>query len=350
MPSYAQASATVVYSPAVLATANKYVDQMLVPQAYYDNLFYGNCFGKPKQPGTEGRPATQLPSYRRPQRMTRGGTQAEAMVNFETASNLQAFYGGQQLNIRINQGGTKIFTPWAWYSGYAAMYRTDAAENSGEFKQWDLLKAILDQEWRGSMTTIETDLLSTNLDINHATGQNSLNGVQHWNSTSPSTGTQSGLDRSVYTPFRNQTGTVASAATGLIDGMEAMFYATAQFNGNKPCDVIWMDDTQHGYVVKQLQAVHRIVGSLDGGDLSTAKTLYFKGIPLVWHSLWAASRQDWFNNADMLAMVLSGQDWAEETPGKPNDIALAYEVRRYFAGAIMHRRPETNGVLTVSAA
>lgn len=352
MPTYAPASATVTYTPAILATLNEYLNETLIPQGYVKTLFTGLLFGN--QPGNEGlgglaRPAVKLPSFRRPERKMGEGTQAEAILNFETAGNMQAFYDLASLNTSINQGGTKIFTPWAHYSTYVAQARTQRVENSGAGKLYDIYKSQLEQNTRHAFRKLETDLVGTNTDINHGTGQDELPGVQHWNSTSPTT-TCNGLNRTTYTPFRNQTATTASfAATGL-DDMEALHYTIAGTNGNESADVIITDDTQHARFSKQAMAIHRLVGSLQSPDLGVSGTLYFKGIPLVWTPDWPASRMDWLNTGHIRPMVLAGCDWEQETPGKPNNVAIDGEKRWYFTGAILTLRPETNGVHTISAA
>jgi hypothetical protein len=354
MPTYAPASATVSYTPAILATLNDYLNETLIPQGYVKAAFTGFTFGN--QPGNEGlgglaRPAVKLPSgLRRPERKTGEGTQAEAILNLETAGNMQAFYDLQTLNTAVNQGGTKIFTPWAHYSTYVAQSRTQRVENSGSGKLYDIYKSQLEQNTRDAFRKLETDLLGTNTDINHSTGQDELVGVQHWNAASPSTGTQHGLDRSVYIPFRNQTKTTTSfAATGL-DDMDDFYYAMAGTNGNEAPDCIWTDDTQHSRYARQAMAVHRLVGSLQSPDLGVSGTLYFRGIPLIWTPDWAANRMDWLNTGSIRPMVLSGCDWESETPGKPNNVAIDGEKRWYFTGALLQLRPEASGVQTISGA
>lgn len=352
MPTFAPVSATVTYTPAILATLNEYLNQTLIPQGYVKTAFTGYLFGS--QPGNEGlgglmRPAVKLPSMERPERKTGEGTQAEAILNFETAGNMQAFYDLASLNTAINQGGTKIFTPWAHYSTYVAQARTQRVENSGAGKLYDIYKSQLEQNTRHAFRKLETDLLGTNTDVNHGTAQDELPGLQHWNSTSPTT-TCHGLSRTTYTPFRNQTKTTTSfAATGL-DDMEDFFYTMAGTNGNEQPTAIWTDDTQHARFAKQAMAVHRLVGSLQAPDLGVSGTLYFKGIPLIWTQDWPASRMDWISASQLRPMVLAGCDWESEEPGKPNNVAIDGEKRWYFTAALLNLRPEINGVHTISGA
>lgn len=351
MPTYAPVSSTVVQTPAILATLNDYMNDTLIPQGYTRTLMYGLCFGPAKEPGVESRPKVPIPSFMRP-KQHRGyeGTQAEAILNFETSGNMQAFYDLQSLNTAINGGGTKAFTPWAHYSTYTAIARTTAKENSGAGKQFDLAKSQLEQEMRKATRTLETDLLSTNTDINHGTGQNSLVGLRHWNSTSPSSGTVHGIDRSVYIPFRNNTvSDVTSFASNGIDTMQSMWYSTSGTNGNQPVSFIATTTTIHGYIAKQMRSVHRINGDLSGGDLGV-KTLNFNGVPVIHSPDWPSQRMDWINSEDLHTYVLAGCDWDMETPGKPNNVAIEGEKRWYFTPALMHLRPETNGLIVVTGA
>ena len=350
MPTYAPVSSTVVYTPAVLATLNDLMNETLIPEGYVRCLNYGIFFGPPREPGLQGRPAVPIPSFRLPKKHTGEGTQAEMILNFESTGNIQSFYDLAPLNTAINQGGTKIFTPWAHYSTYAAIGRTQKVENSGAGKQYDILKSTLEQETRAATRRIETDILSTNTDINHNTGQDSLVGLRHWNSDSPSTGTLFGLNRATYTPYRNNTATISSFAATGIDQMQAMWYTTSGTNGNQPVDMIETTPTIHGYIAKQLQSIHRIVGgSANGGDLGV-KTIPFNDIPILHSPDFPSGRMDWINTADLHTFILQGCNWATETPGKPNDRAIGFEERWYWTAALMHARPETNATMAVSGA
>lgn len=353
MPTYAPVSSTVVQTPSVLATLNDYMNETLIAQGYVEHEIYGLLFGaEPRgQMGIASlNPTVPIPSFRRPQRKTASGTQAEMILNFETAGNMTAFYDLSEYATGIYQGGTKIFTPWAHYRTAVAMSRTQKAENSGSGKQYDILKSQLEQNHRQALTTLNTHLLSTNTDINHNSAQHQVVGLRHWNSTSPSTGTQHGLDRSVYTPFRNNTTTISSFAATGIDDMDLFYYTTAGTNGNRPVDVIFMHNTPHSYLAKALRSAHRIVGSLDGADAVGKGTVPFRGVPTVWSPNWPTGRQDWLNTKDLYAFVLAGSDWAMETLPKRNNVAIAYEAEWFFACAVMHARPECNGVVTVSGA
>lgn len=349
MPTYAPVSRTTVETPAVLATLNEYMNKTLIPQGYVRTVFYGLLFGGQDEPGLGARPKVPIPSFRRPERKTVGGTQAEHILNFETQGNMQAFYDLGTLNTAINQGGTKVFSPFAHYSTYVAMARTQSKENSGPGKQYDILKSMLEQDMRFAVRKLETDLLSTNTDVNHNTGQDSMPGLRHWNSTSPSSGTILGLDRSVYTPFRNNIATITSFAATGIDQMQAMWYTTSGTNGNEAPDVIITTPTLHGYIAKQQQAIHRIIGSLENGDQGV-RVLKYNDIPVMHTPDWPSGRQDWLNTEYLKAYVLEGCDWEQETPGKPNNVAITAEQRWYFTGTVMHLRPETNAVITVSGA
>lgn len=351
MPTYTPVSSTVVQTPSILATLNDYMNESLIPQGYNRKAFTGFLFGQ--QPGDEaavGRSAPKIPSgVMRPERKTAEGSQIEMILNFETGGNMQAFYDLATLDTGIYQGGTKIFSPWPHYSTYVAMARTQRKENSGAGKQYDIYKSMLEQKTRQAFTKLETDLLSTNTNVNHGSAQDELPGIQHWNSTSP-TSDLFGLTRSTYTPYANQTKTTASfAATGL-DDMEDFWYTMAGTNGNESPDTIWTDDTQHARYAKQAMAVHRLVGSLQSPDLGVKGVLYFKGIPLIWTQDWPATRMDWLRSEFIHPRVLAGCDWEQETPGKPNNVAIDGESRWYFTPALLVSRPETNGVHTISGA
>ena len=349
MPSYAPVSGTVVQTPAVLATLNEYKNKTLIPQGYVQTAFTGLLFGDaPGSDGTEMRPKVPIPAFRKPKRTTAQGTQVEMILNFETGSNVQTYRGAQDLNTGIYQGGTKIFSPWAQYTTFVTIARDQSLHNAGTGKQYDLLKSQLEQNTRQVFRRLETDLCSTNTDVVE-NSQDELPGIQHWIATTP-TSTCHGLNRTTYTPFRNQTATIASFATGGLDGMQSFMYTTSGTNGNMPCDAIFTTQTLHGYYAKQAMAVHRITGSLNGADLGVGGTLFFQGIPLIHTPDWAAGIQTWINTADLHTFIETGSNWDMQSYQPPADLAVLHMQRWFFHAALLHARHETNGVITVSAA
>lgn len=349
MPSYTPVSGTVIQTPPVLATLNLYKNKVLIPQGYTDNPFSGLLFGDP--PGDDGageRPKFPIPTSRRPKRETASGTQVEMVLNFETASNVQTYRGVQELATGIYQGGTKIFSPWAQYTTFVAIARDQNLHNAGGGKQYDLLKSQLEQNTRATISRLETDALSTNTDVVEGT-QDEIAGIQHIVSTSPTT-TCHGLNRTTYTPFRNQTGTIASfAATGL-DTIDTFLDTIAATNGGRNPDIAFTTSTIMGYVRKQLMAVHRIVGSLDDADAGAGGVPKFRGVPLVWVPGWASTNMTFLTTADMHAFIEQGSNWDMQSYAPPADMAVTGMQRWFFHCALLHARHECNGVLTVSAA
>lgn len=349
MPTYAPVSATVVSTPALLATLNELANKTLIPQGYIQSPFCGALFGINQDLGLAGIPKVKIPNFKKPTRMTGSGTQHERIVNFESTGNMRAFYAGTEFTNTMPQGGTKLFVQPAHYRTYNAQFRTDRVENSGSGKQYDLFKASSEQVIREAFYKLETDLLSTNTDTNHNTSQFELPGIRHLNSTSPSTGTRAGIDTSVYTPFANNTATVASFATGGLDAMESMHYTTAGKNGDSPVSVIFTTEAIHRYYSKQAMAIHRLVGSLNGVDLGTTGVLSFKGTPIIHTNRWPSGRMDFLETANIDAVVWEGCDWVMERLPKRNNVAMAEEVQWFFTPALMFYRPEANGVLSVTA-
>lgn len=347
MATYAYPSRTKVLDTATVATLEDSLNERDIPQAYRNALLCQLILGNTREPGLEiqGR-NLKLPRVS-VKRKTMGGTRAEVFVNFEVGTTAQSFAGFDVLDTSIADGPTVSWSDYAYYTCFVAISGTEKVENTGAMKRLDILLSRQNQEIRQLVRTMEADLWSTNADTTRGT-QNDFAGIQHKVQDDPTTSeVVQGLNQSTYTPWRNATSaSVGSFASGGLDAMRAMWFSTAGVNGMEPPHLWTTNSTIAGYVVKALEGVHRVVGSLDGADLSASVLPTHMGVPIV-HTDDSPSGVMIAWNFDYLENVVhEGANWSEVMPGEPND-QWVKDQKRYVYGAapLMVTRREKFGYL-----
>jgi hypothetical protein len=266
-------------------------------------------------------------------RKTMGGTRAEAFVNFEAGVTSQWFTGLDILNTSIGDGPTVTWTDWAYLTCFIAISGIDKIENTGPMKRLDILKSNQNKEIRQMLRTGETALWSTNTDTTKGS-QNAFSGMRHKIKLDPTDSTVvQGLNQSTFTPWRNQyTTSLGSFAANGLDQMRAMYFALSGQNAMEPPHMIVTTSTVAGYIVKALEGIHRIVGSLNGADLSASKLPTYMGIPIVHTDDCPAGYIYWWNFDYMENLLHEGAQWTEVIPGEPND-QFVKDQKRYVLGA-----------------
>ena len=347
MPTYAYPTRTKTLDAVTVATLEDQLNEVDIPQAYRNALLMQLVLRMAKEPGLEIQgQSLKLPNVA-VKRKTMGGTRAEAFVNFETGVTAQAFAGLDLLDTSLADGPTVSWTDYAYYTCFVAIAGTEKIENTGPMKRLDILKSRQNQEIRALTRLMETDLWSTNTDITRGT-QNAFSGMQHKIKIDPTTSTVvQGLNQSTFTPWRNQyTTSVGSFASGGLDAMRAFWFALSGQNGMEPPHLIINNSTIAGYIVKALEGIHRIVGSLNNQDLSASKLPTFMGVPIVHTDDSPSQKQYWLNFDYMENIIHEGANWSEVIPGEPNDQWVKDQKRYVFGAApLMLTRRERFGVM-----
>lgn len=347
MATYAYPTDTIQLNTAEIATLKDALMEEDIPQAYRNALLCQMFMGKAREPGLniQGQDL-MLPGGVRPKRRTKGGTRATCPVNFEIGTTAQFFTGGDVLDTSQADGPTETWVDWAFLTCYVSIFGTDRLKNTGPGKRLDILRSRQNQEIRQMTRTAETAMWSANTDTVEGT-QNAFPGLQHKVATAPTSGTKQGLDQSVFTPWRNvYDATVGSFAAGGLDAFESFWYDLAGTNGMEPPHLFATESTVAGYVTKALRGVHRIVGSLNGNDLSASRLPTIMGVPIVHTDDCTSGYAYGFNFDYMENLILEGADWVSEIPGQPNDQFLQGQ-HRWILGAapMMFTRLEKQGVL-----
>jgi hypothetical protein len=347
MPTYAYPSRTQILDEATVATLADNLSETAIPQGYRNALLMQLMLRKNKEPGLQIQGTNlKLPSIQ-VKTKTQGGSRAEQFVDFESGNTAQSFSGNQILETSVGDGATVTWVDWAFYTCYVGLPFTTKAKNTGPQKRLDILTQIQNREIRGLIRDMETDLWSTNADTAEGS-QNDFAGVQHKIKLDPTSSTVvQGLNQSTFTPWRNQyTTTMGSFATNGLDVMRAMWFTLSGVNGMEPPHLITTNSTIAGYTIKALEGVHRIVGSLDGADLSASKLPTFMGVPIVHTDDSPASLMHWWNFDYLVNLIHEQANWSDYIPGMPND-QLVVDQKRYVFGAapMMLLRREKFGVI-----
>lgn len=341
-------SRTKLLDTATVSTLEDALNEIDIPQAYRNRLLMQLLLRQAREPGLEIQGQNlSLPRGATPKRKTMGGTRAEAFVNFETGVTAQWFSGFDVLNTAVADGPTVTWTDWGYATGFIAISGIEKIENTGAMKRLDILRSRQNQEIRDMTTLGEAALWSTNTDTTRPT-QIAWAGIQHKIGITPTSATMQGLSQSTFTTWRNQTtASAGSFATSGLDYMRSMWYATAGTNGMEPVHLIITTSTVAGYITKALEGIHRIVGSLNGQDLSAEKLPAFMGVPIVHTDDCVAGYQYWLNFDYMENLMHEGAQWSEVIPGNPND-QWVKDQKRYVLGAapMMLTRPEKQGVIS----
>lgn len=348
MPTYPYPTRSKVLDEATVATLEDHLSEEAIPQGYVNALLMQLMLKKSQEPGLSIQGSNlKLPSGIGPKTKTMGGTRAEQFVDFEAGTTAQWFSGYDILDTSNGDGATVTWTDWSYLTGYIGISFTDKIENTGRAKRLDLLKMKQNREIRRMCRLGETALWSTNTDATRGS-QNAWAGIQHKIKIDPTSSTVvQGLNQSTYTPWRNQyTTTVGSFAAGGLDAMRAMWYILSGVNGMEPPHLIVNNYTIAGYITKALEGIHRVVGSLNGSDLSASKLPTFMGVPIIHTEDSPAQKQYWLNFDYMVSLLHEQAQWAEFIPGDPND-QLITDQKRYVLGAapMMITRREKFGVL-----
>ena len=346
MPTYAYPTRSKTLDTATVATLEDQLNEVDIPQGYRNALLTQLLFRKESPGLTMQGNDLRLPQTAM-QRKTMGGTRAEAFVNFESGVTATEFSGLEQLNTSIADGPTVTYTDYSYYSAFVAISGIQKIENTGRMKRLDILRASQNQEIRGLIRRMEGHLHGTNTDSVKGS-QKQFAGIRHKIKLDPTTSTVvQGLNQSTFTPWRNQyTTSVGSFAAGGLDAMRAMYFSIAGVNNYEPADLIFNNSTIAGYLVKALEGIHRIVGSLKGSDLSSSKLPTFMDIPIIHTDDAASQTQIWMTTSYFQNIIHEGADWSETIPGEPNDQWVKDQKRYVFGAApLMCLRREKQGIM-----
>lgn len=241
-----------------------------------------------------------------------------------------AIYERKQLSVPIVATGTKML------------------QNSGNSPEaivnyMTFIVEAAEESMKNSMDGATVGLFSANTESDLG-----ITGLQNIVSTTPTTGTTGGLDRSVYTFWRNQTASIATNfSTSGLSAFRNLFFACVRGDEAPTIGII----TQSMYINFHASLTSTIPYNQPSpvttyGDLGF-QHLYFQGVPIMFGSNVPAN-SGFFLNLKYLRLLVHEErdmtirDWITPTD---QDALLA---RLYWAGNLVCSNLARQGVLTGS--
>ncbi len=210
-----------------------------------------------------------------------------ALLRLTRRGNLKTFSGGRTIVQELNYADNQTFQ---WYSGYqtlniapsqvftAAEYPIRQAavavsisgleelQNSGEEAIIDLLESRI-------MNAEDTFMNGLSQGIyGDGTVSNSVGGLQLLVSSTPTTGTVGGIDRSQWTFWQNQAwsaatnGSTVLSSASILSQMDALWVTLIR--GRDAPDLIVMDNVMYRYYLNALQAIQRVTQESSAPDMA----------------------------------------------------------------------------------
>lgn len=335
---------TTVVDDHVLSTARLYVERKRAQLVFESAQLLRGLFGIGRQPGVPGEMA-MIPGSNKPSKRVVNGRELVMPVSTGSSTNTTWFRGGTTLATNVDEVGTFQKAIIAYISDFAAIWKTEAWENSGMEKKLDIFQDRLDNAINTIVNTMETALWSANTDTTEGT-QEAVMGIQHLIDPSPSSGTCWGLNRANITQHRNQavavTDTFANVGFGALDDL--LVAVTGTSGVDKPslglttsviCDAI-------GQEMQDRHQLTTLAGRVEAG----ASDVVYKSMPIIYNDLAASGTIRAINWKYVRLFQQGGALFQTEEQTTPPNQAM-HRALRIFAsiqwGITQHRR---QGVIT----
>ena len=342
---------TVTFTAEDVATLDHYASNVAFDQIFQQTPLLALMYRSVKQPGLLG-PSIEtmfrsLGITGQKTDASQSGIRVEMPLSVGSSTNTQWFYRGSSLSTNVDEGLTRAESLWAYLTDYCALYRTDVVENSGPGKALDRAREQLDQMMRSKAQTLYTALWSTQGDVVHGS-QDKVPGIQAYIPTTTTSGTMWGVSRSSPNTFwRNNADTVGSFAANGLTKLSSMTQSCAGNGGADPVSLIITDATTWGYMVAQLEAIHRVTDfAKEANTELSSKWVRYRGIPVMWDT-GCPSGYAYFLNFNYMKMFVH-KDFTNyiEHPANPNDRLVAQQTRVASGLTWGIQRPDRFGVLS----
>ena len=169
---------------------------------------------------------------------------------------------------------------WKEYAGTVVHSELEKAKNQGSGRKFDLLAAKLENLKNSFKSVINTDLFSAGT----ANDSKGIGGLQHIVSSTPTTGTVGGINRAVFTFWRNQQeASAGSSFNQLLADMALIYNACSNgVSGEHPGFAVTTQTVFQGYegLLVSNERIWRESASDKGMTRFKSKALMFKDIPV----------------------------------------------------------------------
>ena len=205
-----------------------------------------------------------------------GGTTILQELNYNdpATDNANSFSGYDIIDITPDSPISASQFTMKHYADSVSISGTELLENSGKEQIIDLLASRIDISEGRLINRIDLDLHGDGT----GNGGKNLVGLPAMISTTPTTGTYGGIDRSVWSFWQNGASTstiingAAATSANIQHAMNTM--ALERVRGKQHCDLIYAGSTAYALYLESLQAIQRIASADDmlvGAGFSTLK-------------------------------------------------------------------------------
>lgn len=211
-----------------------------------------------------------------------GGRTIVQELNYANNQTFQWYSGYQVLNIAPSQTFSASEYPIRQSAVAVSISGLEELQNSGEEAIIDLLESRIENAEDTFMNGLAQGIYGD------ATVTGSINGLQNLVSTTPTSGTIGGIDRSVWTFWQNQAYGTVTNGTGAMTSANVQHYMNTLYvklvRGRDVPDLIVADNIAWTFYLESLQAIQRIqVENGRGTDVAEAgfQTLKYMGSDVV---------------------------------------------------------------------
>jgi len=194
----------------------------------------------------------------------------EIMYDDSTTNNANSYSGYEVLNITPDSPISAAQYKIAQYADSVTMSGLEMLQNSSKEAIIDLLDGRMQVSEARLLNRISGDLYGDGT----GNGGKNLDGLGAAVAVSPTTGTYGGINRAVWTFWRNQITTGATGSSNILAKMTEA--AIKQIRGTDKADLIVAGNTMYTYYVGSLQAIQRIA-SEESGAAGFASLKFYGG-------------------------------------------------------------------------
>ncbi|RLG40666.1 MAG: phage major capsid protein [Thermoproteota archaeon] len=238
-----------------------------------------------------------------------GHRRIEIPVEYGDNETVRWIQKGDTVPITDSELVTMAYDSWKYVSVSVMRWLQDEQQNRGKAAMINLAKLKLGAAERALYEEFERVMFSD------GSGDKEPNGLKNLVSTSPTSGTVHGLDRSTYTWWRNQTKTASGAASlYLVSDMRTCLNNIIKYSKAEVKDIVMVTTQdifelyeEEGYELYQLHDNTLFDAGFD--------TLQFRRRPIMWCPS-APSGNMYFLNTAYLKLVCDEGYWMEMTDWK----------------------------------
>lgn len=270
-------SVTEVWNTRITSTMATFLKKKPVDQVFSGNLILGMLLGEQSRANKKSFP------LRANRVLRRGGRKCRIPIRYQASTNTTSFSHADELPLNVDDIHTMVEAKWAYYTDAVVVTWQEDIENQGEAKVFSIVEERTVNALDSIKDQVDSHLLSTGDGVSVGNSGKNIIGLQHLLSTTPTSGTVWGLDRNIYTFWRNQLITAGGtfASTGLAK-LANTWVTVSGTNGEDPPTLFLTTPAQFEAYHALVAAVQQITIT-DVGDRGF-QSLQYMGRPIFYDS------------------------------------------------------------------